>query len=133
MWTKTRWPRALKSAVSLAVAALLVAIFLPVTNPPEREIGGIQLVDAKPKVDIQGPDAPADREIVEIYTPKQTVVVIDPSPTPEPITVYCNNGGSYYHVKECTYVKEHTPTATLSEALDAGYHQCPDCDAPPEY
>ena len=133
MWTKTRWPRILKSAVSLAVAAMLVAILLPMTNPPEREIGGIHLVGSEPQVDVQGPEAPADRVIVEIYAPKQTVVVIDPTPSPEPVYVFCNNGGSYYHSQDCVYVKEKTPFVTLSTALDAGYHQCTECDAPPEY
>lgn len=133
MWTKARWPRALKTAVSLVAAAILIAILLPTTNPPERETGGIYMVDAEPIIDVQGPEAPADRQVVEIYTPKQTVVIIDPTPTPEPVIVYCNNGGFYYHSEDCVYVKENTPFVSLSAALDAGYHQCQECNAPPEY
>ncbi len=130
MWTKTNWPRSFKTAVSAAVALVLTAILMPLTDPPEREIGGIQLVDAKPQVEVYGPEAPEGREIVEIYAPRRTAVLVEATPTPEPITVYCNNGGKYYHSKDCRYVKPTTPTASLTRALAAGYTKCPDCDAP---
>ena len=61
MWTRTRWPRTVKSAVSAVVALTLAFVLIPLTDPPEREIGGIRLVDEKPKVEVEGPEAPADR------------------------------------------------------------------------
>ena len=103
------------------------------TNPPEREIGGIQLVDEKPQVEVYGPEAPADREVIEIYAPRYTAVILEPTATPVPIIVYCNNGGRHYHVEGCKYVKEDTPDVTLSRAVAAGYTRCVECDAPEAY
>lgn len=133
MWTEARWPRLVKTAVSAAAAALLVAILLPMTNPPEREIGGIHLVDEKPQVDVFGPEAPADRDVIDIYAPRRTALILEPTATPVPEVVYCNNGGKYYHSEECVYVKDTTPDVKLSRALEAGYSQCPDCNAPAPY
>jgi len=133
MWTRTDWPRSLKTAVSAAAALLLVAILGPMTNPPERQTGGVHLVDEKPKVEVYGPEAPADREIIEIYAPRYTAVILEPTATPEPITVFCNNGGRYYHTEDCKYVKEETPYVSLERAVQAGYTQCLECDAPEAY
>ena len=130
MWTRTRWPRLIKTAVSAAVALGLFAILLPMTDPPERPTGGIQLVGESPNVEVFGPEAPADREIIEIYAPRRTAVILEPTATPAPVIVYCNNGGRYYHSETCHYVKDTTPNVTLSRAVNAGYTRCPECDAP---
>ena len=133
MWTRARWPRIAKTAVSAAVALVLAAILVPMTDPPEREIGGIQLVDEEPKVEVYGPEAPADREIIEIYAPRRTALIVEPTATPAPVIVYCNNGGRYYHTADCKYVKEDTPYVTLTRAIEAGYTKCSECDAPEPY
>lgn len=133
LWTKTRWPRIAKTAVSALVAAILIAILLPMTNPPERQTGGIHLVDEEPKVDVYGPEAPADREIIEIYVPRRTALVIQPTATPQPVTVFCNNGGKHYHSEECKYVREDTPDCSLTRAIEAGYTPCSECNAPSPY
>lgn len=130
MWTRTRWPRSVKTMVSAVVALVLVAILVPMTNPPEREVGGVRLVGSVPEVEVFGPEAPADREVVEIYAPRRTALIVEPTATPVPIIVYCNNGGKHYHSEECSYVKETTPTVTLTRAVEAGYTQCPYCNAP---
>ncbi len=133
LWTKARCPRALKTAISAAAALVLIAILLPMTNPPERETGGIHLVDEKPQVEVYGPEAPADREVIEIYAPRRTALLVQPTATPAPVIVYCNNGGKYYHSEECKYVKETTPDVKLTRAIEAGYTQCPECNAPSPY
>lgn len=133
LWTKTRCPRLLKTVLSAAAALALVAILLPMTNPPERETGGIYLVDEKPAVEVYGPEAPADREVIEIYAPRRTALLIQPTATPKPVIVYCNNGGKNYHTEDCKYVKETTPNVTLTRAIEAGYTKCPECDAPEAY
>lgn len=130
MWTRTRWPRVVKVAVSGLIAFALVVIMTPFTNPPERQSGGIVLVGAEPQVEVLGPEAPADRQVVEIYAPRRTAIIVEATATPEPIYVYCNNGGRYYHAQDCRYVVETTPKVSLSQAVKAGYVQCPDCDAP---
>ena len=80
-----------------------------------------------------GPEAPADREVIEIYAPRRTALLIQPTATPKPVIVYCNNGGKNYHSKDCKYVKETTPNVTLTRAIEAGYTKCPECDAPEAY
>lgn len=133
MWTRARWPRVLKTAVSAAAALILIAILIPMTDPPERETGGILLVDEKPQVEVYGPEAPADREVIEIYAPRRTALLLEPTATPIPVTVYCNNGGRYYHSEECKYVREDTPDVSLSAAIKAGYTRCSECSAPEPY
>lgn len=130
LWTRSCCPRSLKTLISAAAALVLIAILTPMTNPPEREIGGIRLVGAEPEVDVFGPEAPADREIVEIYAPRRTAILVEATATPVPVVVYCNNGGKYYHSEECVYVKDDTPSVTLTRALEAGYTQCTSCNAP---
>lgn len=130
MWTSTSWPRAMKNLASLAVAGLLLAIFLPGTTPPDRAYGSVTLVDARPTADIFGPEVPEDHVWVEIYAPRVTPIIVAPTPTPVPVIVYCNDGGRYYHSADCVYVKATTPQVQLYRAIDAGYKQCPNCDAP---
>ncbi len=130
MWTATKWPRLVKVGVSALVAFLILVILTPLTDPPARQVGGIRVVGDRLQVDVLGPEAPEDREIVEIYTPHRTAIVVEPTPTPEPILVYVNNGGHYYHAKECRYVTERTPAVTLAQAISANYTRCPECDAP---
>ncbi len=133
MWKNPRVPNAVKSFVTFAVVALIAAILLPGTTPPDREIGGIYLVDETPSVEIQGPEAPADRQVIEIYAPRYTSIILEPTPTPQPIIVYCNNGGAHYHAPDCKYVKKDTPNVTLQRAVEAGYTQCTECAAPSPY
>lgn len=133
LWSRTRCPRIVKSALSAAAALLLIAILLPMTNPPERETGGIHLVDEKPAVEVYGPEAPADREIIEIYAPRRTALLVQPTATPAPVIVYCNNGGKHYHSEDCKYVKDTTPDVKLTAAIQAGYTKCPECNAPDPY
>lgn len=133
MWTNSRLPRMAKSVITLAVCAALVTVLLPATNPPERDTGGIYLVEKTPDSEVLGPDAPADRQVIEIYAPRYTAIILEPTPTPVPVVVYCNNGGANYHSAECKYVNEKTPDVSLNQAILAGYTQCQECNAPSPY
>jgi hypothetical protein len=133
MWKKSTLPHFVKATATLIVTALIIAVLLPATNPPEREMGGIYLVDQEPSVEIQGPEAPADRQVIEIYAPRYSPLILEPTPSPVPVVVYCNNGGAHYHVKECKYVNEKTPNVSLQRAVEAGYTQCTECAAPSPY
>ncbi len=133
MWKNPRCPMFAKSVVTLAVAALLITVLIPMTNPPERQVGGIYLVDETPCVEVQGPEAPADRQVIEIYAPRYTSIILEATPTPPPVIVYCNNSGQYYHSETCKYVNKNTPDVTLTRAIEAGFTQCPECDAPSPY
>ena len=120
MWTRTPWKKHTKVAVSLLCCAALLFLVLPQTNPPERPDGGIVLVGSSVEAEVYGPEAPEGRDVVEVYTPIRTPIVLQSTQAPDPVYVYCNDGGKYYHSEECRYVKENSPKVTLSRALDAG-------------
>lgn len=132
MWVRSGWPRVVKTGVSVLVAAVVTLIFLPLTNPPEPLPGGIVLVGATPHADVYGPEAPEGREIVEIYAPRRTSVVVEPTPTPTPVYVFYNDGGQYYHTEACKYYKATSQKTTLTAALKAGYKACSECSPPQE-
>ncbi|MDO4549412.1 MAG: hypothetical protein Q4D04_15080 [Clostridia bacterium] len=137
MWSdRCRWKRASKCAVSLVVAALVCAILLPQTQPPARAKSGIEIVSNAPAVEKLGPvQRESDEDDYEVYLPtyvNPTSVVVIPTPSPEPIYVYYNQGGKYYHSRNCKYIKKTSELASLSACLNAGYTQCKECDAPSE-
>lgn len=134
LWSdRCEWPRVCKAMISLLIAALLVVILLPQTQPPERYIGGVRLLTAEDM--LIGPQPTEDFERIDLYSYNVTTesVLAEPEPTPEPIYVYCNDGGEYYHTKECVYYKATSVRVPLLQALNAGYSQCKECDAPEEY
>lgn len=137
MWSdRCTWPRATKSLVSLAIAAVLTVVLLPQTSPPERVAGGVQIVSLQAALQAQGPKQQlAEGQDYEAYVPiyvPEKAVLVEPTPTPVPIYVYCNDGGRYYHSKECRYTKRTTPKVTLSQAVNAGFKKCESCNAPSE-
>lgn len=136
MWgSRCRWTRAVKCAVSAFYACLLIAVVLPQTLPPEKASGGVKVVGRTAVVELQGPvqeeETDYDYELVmPSYTPPS--IVIEPTPTPLPIYVYCNQGGKYYHMKDCKYFKNTSGRVTLGQALSAGYTRCQRCNPPSE-
>ena len=130
MWTRTGWPRPVKIAVSALIAFSLILILTPMTNPPERQTGGVVVVGDSLHVDVLGPEAPENREEIDIYTPRRTAIIVEATATPQPVMVYCNTGGQYYHASDCEYVRYNTPSVPLAQAIRAGFSRCPDCDAP---
>jgi hypothetical protein len=134
MWSdRCKWPRHVKSLISLGFAALLLAVLLPQTQPPERAQGGVEIVGLAPALELQGPrpdeNAPQYDAYVPVYQPQNTLFV-EPTPTPVPIYVYCNDGGQYYHTAKCRYAKDTTPKVTLSQAVSAGFKRCKLCKPP---
>lgn len=134
LWSdRCEWPKVCKGLISLLIAALLVVILLPQTQPPERYVGGVKLLTAE---DLYiGPQPTENFERIDLYSYNVTnqSVLAEPEPTPEPVYVYCNTGGAYYHTRDCVYWKETSSRVPLLQALNAGYKQCKDCDAPEEY
>ena len=60
-------------------------------------------------------------------------LISEPTPTPRPTMVYCNDNGQYYHLAGCRYVYEgKTPKVTLTQAKNAGKTACPYCNPPKE-
>ena len=135
MWSpKCRWNFFVKTLVSAIIAACVVFIIIPQTEPPQRYVGGVELKTLSAEAD-QGPLPTADFERIDLYNYNiiSDSVLASPEPTEVPVYVYCNNGGKYYHSAECTYVKKTSTHCTLLQALNAGYKQCPDCNAPKGY
>ena len=138
MWSdRCRWSLRLKSLISSGIACLILAVVLPQTLPPPRVSGGVKIVGLNGAVELQGPTQQAsDEGSYEVYVPvyvKPTSVIVEPTPTPKPIFVFCNVGGKYYHSADCKYFKQTSARVTLGQALTAGYRRCPDCNAPQEY
>ena len=130
MWTKSRWPRWVKILASAAVLAVIAIILNPMTDPPARQRGGVVVVGDRLQSDALGPEVPEGHEAVDVYTPRRDTIIVEPTATPQPVVVYCNPGGQYYHNKDCRYVRPTTPSVTLAQAIRAGYKPCEECGAP---
>lgn len=134
MWSNgCSWHRAIKSAVSLAFVAIVLALVLPQTRAPQPQLGGIQVVSLASAAEQVGPTMKAGATPYEAYVPKYSAkdsVLVEPTPTPFPVTVYCNDGGEFYHTKKCKYTKDTTPPATLLQAVNAGFKACKKCKPP---
>lgn len=136
MWSREcEWHRFMKSGVSLFVVALLscVLIFMP-PLPEARLEGGVDVISYKNDNQILAPLKPSGiPETAQIIVSRtESTLISVPTPAPSPYWVRCNDNGKYYHIGNCRYIYEHTPTATLKQALDAGKTACPDCKPPKE-
>ena len=130
MWTKSRWKGYVKAAVTAVIAFAIFLILSPMTDPPARQVGGVRVVGDAESGAVLGPQVPDDYEAVDIYTPQRATIIVEPTATPQPVVVYCNPGGKYYHNKDRRYVRPTTPSVSLAQALRAGYEPCEECGAP---
>ncbi len=77
-------------------------------------------------------DVPDTAQLV-IDAQETSSLISEPTPTPQPFMVYCNDNGLYYHLAGCRYVYEgKTPRVTLQQALNAGKSACKLCKPPTE-
>ena len=59
MWRRScTWHPAVKACISVAMAAVLVAVLIAPTTKPSSN-GGVQLVTNRPEVEVYGPDLPS--------------------------------------------------------------------------
>ena len=134
MWSdRCKWPRYVKSLISLGFAALILAVLLPQTKPPERAQGGVEIVGLSPAMELQGPQLEDGKPQYDVYVPvyqPEATLFVEPTPTPVPVYVYCNDGGQYYHTKDCRFKHATTPKVTLTQAVSAGFKACPKCNPP---
>lgn len=137
MWSaECKWKLWLKSAVSAAIAVILVLIVWRIPALPNAELeGGVEI---HAKEGVSGRFAPFKPEGVPdtaqlLKLPGEASSLIStPTATPEPIWVYSNDNGLYYHTKECRFVYETTPRVTLRQALEGGRKACSECNPPDE-
>jgi len=133
MWSdRCKWSRWGKAVVSTGVAAALTMSVVLAFSPPERPRSGITLVGARVETEFLGPVAPDDLPEVEIYNPQPTAYLPVLQPTSTPIHVYYNEGGKFYHNRQCKYIKRTSHIVSLDAALGAGFKPCRDCKAPAE-
>ncbi len=96
------------------------------------ESGAIKMVyDGRLLAPLPPKDVPGTSQIINNITEGSTLIS-EPTPTPVPTMVYCNDNGKYYHLAGCIYVYKTTPKVTLNAAKNAGKTACPTCKPPTE-
>ncbi len=128
MWRPgCRWPVAVKSAISVLMAAALAAVFI-IPAPDAPETGGVELVTSRPEVEIYGPDLPSF--IVKGYTNDQTESIIVPAVENDVHYVYAADGAKCYHEYKCKFAFASSQRLTVYEAYYLGFSPCGRCKPP---
>ena len=128
MWRPScRWHIAVKSAISLVMAAALVAVFV-LPSPNTRANGGVSLVSSKPEVEVYGPDLP--NFIVPGYTNDQTQSIIVPPAENDVHYVYAADGAKCYHEYKCKFAFASSQRLTVYAASYLGFTPCGRCKPP---
>lgn len=128
MWRRScTWHPAVKACVSVAMAALLVAVLVvPTAKAPSD--GGVQLVTNRPEVEVYGPDLPSF--IVPGYTSEQTESIIAPAVENDVHYVYAADGAKCYHEYKCKFAYASSQRLTVFEAYYLGFQPCNRCKPP---
>ena len=128
MWRRScPWHPAVKACISVAMAAVLVAVLvLPTTAPAAG--GGVQLVTNRPEVEVYGPDLPSF--IVPGYTSEQTDSIIVPAVENDVHYVYAADGAKCYHEYKCKFAFASSQRLTVFEAYYLGFQPCNRCKPP---
>ena len=128
MWRRScDWHPAVKACISVAMAAMLVAVLIaPTRKPPVN--GGVQLVTNRPEVEVYGPDLPSF--IVPGYTSEQTNSIIVPAVENDVHYVYAADGAKCYHEYKCKFAYASSQRLTVFEAYYLGFQPCNRCKPP---
>jgi len=128
MWRRScRWHPAVKACVSVAMAAILVAVLVIPTSVAPVD-GGVQLVTSRPEVEVYGPDLPSF--IVPGYTNEQTDSVIVSAEKSDVHYVYAADGARCYHEYKCKFAFASSQRLTVFEAYYLGFEPCNRCKPP---
>ena len=133
MWQpRCRWNIAVKSAVSVLCACLVLGIlFAPV---PERADGTrTNIIDTEPNARLFGPDMPEGYDMHEYVVAEGGLDLIAPEYVDDTVYVYVSaeEGSTYYHTKMCKYAYATSPRVSLYEAHTLGYvTPCGICNPP---
>lgn len=137
MWRdECPWNIWLKSLISAAWLALIVCalVFLPSLDDFQPH-GNVEIIAQKGNKKVLGPTQPEgvpDTAQIVRNASESSSLISEPTPTPDPVMVYCNDNGVYYHLESCRYVYPTTPRVRLAAALNAGKTACPYCKPPNE-
>ena len=128
MWRRScTWHPAVKACISVAMAAVLVAVLIaPTATPPKG--GGVQLVTNRPEVEVYGPDLPSF--IVPGYTSEQTDSIIVPAVENDVHYVDAADGAKCYHEYKCKFAYASSQRLTVFEAYYLGFAPCNRCKPP---
>ena len=137
MWRdECPWKMWVKSLVSVAwLAAIVCAIALLPSVSAFQTQGNVEIIAVKGNRKVLGPTQPEgvpDTAQMVKNASETSSLISQPTPTPDPVMVYCNDNGVYYHLESCRYVYPTTPRVRLAAALNAGKTACPDCKPPNE-
>ena len=128
MWRRScTWHPAVKACISVAMAAVLVAVLIAPTTKPATT-GGVQLVTNRPEVEVYGPDLPSF--IVPGYTSEQTNSIIVPAVENDVHYVYAADGAKCYHEYKCKFAYASSQRLTVFEAYYLGFQPCNRCKPP---
>ena len=128
MWRRScTWHPAVKACISVAMAAVLVAVLIAPTAMPSKG-GGVQLVTNRPEVEVYGPDLPSF--IVPGYTSEQTDSIIVPAVENDVHYVYAADGAKCYHEYKCKFAYASSQRLTVFEAYYLGFAPCNRCKPP---
>ena len=128
MWRRScTWYPAVKACISVAMAAVLVAVLIAPTATPSKG-GGVQLVTNRPEVEVYGPDLPSF--IVPGYTSEQTDSIIVPAVENDVHYVYAADGAKCYHEYKCKFAYASSQRLTVFEAYYLGFAPCNRCKPP---
>ena len=117
-------------------AAVIVTGILLWANLTEPQTGDKTINDVTYPSEMLAPLPPENVPDTSQHTRSsrdESGLISEPTPTPKPTMVYCNDNGQYYHMPGCRYVYEgKTPKVTLTQAKNAGKTACPYCNPPKE-
>ena len=153
MWDESKWKLWLRILVSVVWTAIIVFAIVLLTGVTEPDTGGIVIREkVRGTIEVTGnaddpdtagtsltlmlaplppEDLPETSKLLRSST-EESKLISEPTPTPKPTMVYCNDNGKYYHLAGCRYVMTTTPRVTLTAAKNAGKTACPDCKPPKE-
>ncbi len=136
MWDEGKWDTWLKALITGVWAAIVVlGVVLMIIAPWQYDTGSVEIVSLDNNKRMLAPfppeNLPEQAQVLRNAT-QTSSLISEPTPTPVPTRVYCNDNGKYYHLEGCRYVYSTTPKVTLNQAKNAGKTACPYCKPPKE-
>ena len=129
MWRSScTWRTGVKIGITVAMAAVLAAVFIVPIPKVSGSVNGVQIVSDKPEVEVYGPALPS--LIVPGYTQQSTGSIIVDEMESDVHYVYAADGARCYHEYECKFAFASSQRLTVYEAYYLGFEPCGRCNPP---
>ena len=129
MWRRScTWPKAVKGAVTLVMAAALIAVFAIPAPQIDSSVAGVSMVSSRPEVEVYGPELPSF--IVPGYTNEQNDSILVTAEKSDVHYVYAADGAKCYHEYRCKFAFASSQRLTVYEAYYLGFKPCGRCKPP---